>query len=120
MIIGDFNIRLGKITKDAKTSPHSHLQPFATNLDAANLHIILPTHNPTWTFISHNGRSVIDYAAVSDSLTHRTSALQVITDSSIDSPHRPIWIEIKISNQPQHHLPNPPNGTPSDSRMKNT
>jgi exonuclease III len=100
-IIRDFNIRLGHITGDSKTSPRAHLQSFATNLDQADLNIVLPATTPTWTFFSHVGRSVIDYAAMSTSLSQSTSDLKVISDGFIDSPHNPIWLEIAITTQPQ-------------------
>jgi hypothetical protein len=87
VIIGDFNIRLGDITGDAKTSPRTNLLSFANNLDSANLNLILPTTEPSWRFVSHIGRSIVDYAVVSSSIMHLTSALNVVTNGTIDSPH---------------------------------
>jgi exonuclease III len=107
-IFGDFNIRLGHITGDSKTSPRAHLQSLATNLDQADLNIVLPAITPTWTFVSHVGRSVIDYAAISTSLSPSTSDLKVISDGYIDSPHNPIWLEIAITTQPQAPPHKPP------------
>jgi exonuclease III len=108
VILGDFNTRLGGLTGDSKTTKRAHLQPFATNLDAADLHIILPPIKPTWTFISSIGRSVIDYIALSTNISHHCSDLHMINDGRIDSPHKPIWIELDIETEQQLTPPKPP------------
>jgi hypothetical protein len=54
------------------------------------------------------GRSVIDYAAVSESISHQTSDLNVLTNGAIDSPHNPLWIELNLNNKSQPAPVKPP------------